>query len=180
MSDLIAVKFEGNGRAAEVLDQLKGLQEPSWFGLDDAIAVYRTKRGHLRVSYSLNSTAKEGGLLGGAMGALIGALIAAPLTAGASAAVAAAAVAADAGVLGAVGAGVAAEDASRFKNEHGVPEDFVTDVSAALQPGESAILARMRAVDSKALAEHFRGSGGTLLRSPLSVAETADIQRIIR
>ena len=180
MSHIIVVGFQGEHRAAEVLDQLLHLQERSWFELDDAVAVRRTEHGHLRVEQSLTPTSVQGAAFGGTIGAIIGALVAAPFTFGSSAVVAATAVATGAGLFGTFGAGVGAEDAKVDKNDHGLSEAFVRKIAALLEPGNSALFLLGSAVDPKAIAEHFRGYGGKVEYSTFSLEKTAQIERIVR
>jgi len=138
MRDLIVVGFEGKHRASEVLGQLQGLSDDWTIDLDDAVAVYRTDDGKLRVDQSVEPTGKQGGVAGAMVGGLLGALIAAPFTAGISAAAAAAAVGAGALGLGTIGAAAGDDDARSWKDKYGVPDDFVKQVGGMLQPGESA------------------------------------------
>jgi uncharacterized membrane protein len=180
MSNIIVVAFKGAHRASEVLDQLRQLQEPSWFELNDAVAVRRTARGHLRVEQSMTPTSLQGGAFGAAIGAIVGGIIAAPVTLGASAGIAASAVAVSAGMFGTFGAGVGAEDAKIDKNDHGISQDFVKKISAMLEPGSSALFLLGHAVDPTAIAEHFRDYGGKVTYSTLSLEKTAQIGRIIR
>lgn len=180
MSHIIVVGFPGEHRAAEVLEQLLHVEKRSWFELDDAVAVRRTRHGHLRVEQSLQPTSHQGAAFGAAIGAILGALVAAPATLGASAAFAGAAMAVNAGLGGVIGGDVAAEDARSDKNEHGISEAFVKRIGAMLESGSSALFLLGRAVDPKAVAEHFRGYGGTVEYSTLSLEKTAQIQRIIR
>ena len=74
-----------------------------------------------------------GSLIGMTLGAL-----AIPFTGGTSAAVAGALAAGTLGG-GAIGAAGGAIDADWWKNEFGISEDFVRDIGALVQPGDSAI-----------------------------------------
>jgi hypothetical protein len=65
MKDLIVVAFQGKHRASEVLEQLQGLNDEWTIALDDAVAVYRTDDGKLRVDQSVEPTGKEGGIWAG-------------------------------------------------------------------------------------------------------------------
>jgi uncharacterized membrane protein len=179
MKDLIVVQFQGKHRASEVLEQLQGLNDEWTIALDDAIAVYRTDDGKLRVDQSVEPTGKEGGVWGGLLGGMLGALIAAPFTAGVSAAVAAAAVGAGALGLGTIGAAAGDTDATDWKNTYGVPDDFVKQVGGVIQPSNSALFAVIRSMDPQAVAEKFRGYGGTVLRTTLSTDQAATVQRTI-
>ena len=179
MQDLIAVGFPGTHRAAEVLRQMQSLDAKGTIDLADAIAVYRTAGGHLRVDRSIEPTSKQGAALGGLVGAIVGGVIAAPLTAGAS--VAAAATMIGVGMLGvgSVGAGVGASDAWEWKATYGVPEDFVEQVGGMVQPGTSALFAMVRSEDPVAIAKRFKGYGGTVLRTTLVSAKAARVQKTI-
>ena len=179
MRDLIVVGFEGKHRASEVLGQLQGLNDAWTIDLDDAVAVYRTDDGKLRVDQSVEPTGKEGGMAGALFGGLIGALIAAPFTAGISTAAAAAAVGAGALSLGTIGAAAGDDDATTWKDAYGVPDDFVKQVGGLLQPGESAVFAVIRTTDPVAVAERFRGYGGKVLRTTLTAEQASKVQQTI-
>jgi uncharacterized membrane protein len=86
MSELIVAGFKGTHRAAEVLDQIVERNAELAIHLKDAVAVYRTNGGKLRVDSSIQPTSKEGAVAGATIGMLIGSLLALPFTAGASAA----------------------------------------------------------------------------------------------
>jgi uncharacterized membrane protein len=179
MKDLIVVQFQGTHRASEVLEQLQGLDNDWSIALDDAVAVYRTDDGKLRIDQSVQPTGKEGGVWGGLLGGLLGALIAAPFTAGASVAVAATAVGAGALSFGAIGAAAGDDDASDWKTKYGVSDDFVQQVSGTVPPGASALFAVIRSMNPVDVAEQFRGYGGTVLRTTLSPAEADKVKEII-
>lgn len=177
MRELIAVGFAGKHRATEVLAQVQDLDARGMIDLSDAVAVYRTQDGRLRIDQSVQPTTKEGGAIGGLMGALLGGLLAAPFTAGLSAAAAASAVGVGAVGLGSVGAVAGAIDAEDWKATWGVPEDFVKQVGGMVQPGNSAVLALLRASDPDTVIELFRGFGGTVLRTSLTKAEAAKVKQ---
>ena len=180
MQDLIAVGFPGTHRAAEVLRQMQSLDAKGMIDLADAVAVYRTEDGRLRVDRSVEVTSKAGAALGGLIGAMLGSVIAAPLTAGASVAAAVTAVGVGALGFGSAGAVVGATDAAEWKAKYGVPEEFVQQVSGMVQPGASAVFAMVRSdQDPVAIARHFEGSGGTVLRTKLVSAKAARVQKTI-
>jgi uncharacterized membrane protein len=180
MSELIAVGFHGKHRAAEVLDELQRLNEDWIIDLEDGVAAYRRENGTLRVEQSLNPTGKEGAGLGGTFGLLVGALLAAPFTAGASAAAAAAAIGASAVATGTLGAAFGAADATDWKEEYGISDDFVRQVGGMVQPGDSAVFALLRAGNPATVADHFARYGGTLLRTSLTPGAEVRLQETIR
>jgi len=179
MFDLIAVRFEGKHRASEVLEELLVLNADWTINLTDAVAAYRTDDGRLRLDQSVQPTEGEGAALGGLLGGLLGALLAAPFTAGATAAAAAALVGVGALGFGLPAASAGAEDARNWKNFYGVSDDFVKQVGGMLQPGQSAIFAMFESSDAVAVAEHFRGYGGTVLSTTLAPEQAEQVQRIL-
>jgi uncharacterized membrane protein len=181
MSELVAVGFKNDKyRASDVLDQLRQLEFDWVIDLDDAVAVYRDYNGKLRVQQSYELTTGEGAAWGGLWGSLIGAILAIPFTAGASAAVAAGAVAAGALSGTAVGATAGAIDASWWKEDFGLDEEFVRNVGALIQPGDSAILALIESSNPGVVAAQFKGYGGTVLRSSLTPAQAAKLEDYLR
>ncbi len=180
MSELVVVGFKRDMyRAAEVLNELKRLDEDWVVDLSDAVAVYRNYSGELRTDQSYQMTTPEGAAWGGLLGTLIGGLLAAPFTAGASSAVAAGAIAAGAVTGGGLGAAGGALDAATWKEDFGISEDFVHDVGVLVQPGDSAIFALVRRADPEYMADHFRGWGGTVMRSTLSAKQSTRLQEVL-
>ena len=179
MAELIVVGFKKDMyRASRVLNELLELNDDWVLDLHDAVAVYRDYKGKLRVDQSYQMTTGEGAAWGGYLGLLIGATLAIPFTAGASAAAAGALAA---GALGgaAIGAGLGAADASSWKDEFGIPDDFVKRVGAMVQPGDSAIYAILRVGDPDVVAEKFRGYGGTILRTTLSKDQQTKVEKVL-
>ena len=180
MADLIVVGFKKDMyRASKVLNELLELDDDWVVDLHDAVAVYRDNKGKLRVDQSYQMTTGEGAAWGGFWGLLIGATLAMPFTIGVSAATAAGAMAA--GALGGTGVGIGAGaiDAHRWKNEFGISEDFVQQVGALVQPGDSAIYAILRVGDPDAVVDKFRGYGGTILRTTLSKDQQEKVEKVL-
>jgi uncharacterized membrane protein len=181
MAQLIVVGFKKDMyRASDVLNQLQRMNEDWAVDLHDAVAAYRDYNGKLRVDQSYQTTTGEGAAFGGLLGSLIGlTLVAAiPITGGASA-VAAGTLAAGAAGGAALGAGAGAMDAAWWKNEFGIPDEFVKQVGAMIQPGDSAIYALLRTANPDAVANQFRGYGGTILSTTLSRDQQAKVERVL-
>ena len=180
MAELIVVGFKKDMyRASEVLNELLELNDDWVVDLHDAVAVYRDYEGKLRVDQSFQMTTGEGAGWGGLWGLLIGATLAIPFTAGASAAAAAGAIAAGAVSGTAIGAGLGAADASSWKDEFGIPDDFVQRVGALIQPGDSAIYAILRVGNPDVVADQFRGYGGTILRTTLTSDQQSKVEKVL-
>jgi uncharacterized membrane protein len=175
----VVIGFEGKHRAAEVLDQLEVLNDLSQIDLKDAVAVYRTDDGRLRFDRSVQPTTGEGAASGALLGGLLGALLLAPFTGGVSAAAAAGAMGIGAAAFGFSGAAIGAEEASSFKEDFGISDDFVKQVGGMVQPGQSAVFVLARASDPQTVAEQFRGYGGTVLRTTLPPDAAARFEKLM-
>jgi len=179
MAELIVVGFKKDMyRASEVLNQLQDMNDDWVVDLHDAVAVYRDYNGKLRVDQSYQMTTGEGAGWGTLWGSLIGLPRAIPFTGGATAPVAGA-LAAGAVAGGALGAGLGAIDASWWKDEFGIPDDFVKQVGALIQPGDSAIYALLRTANPDIVADQFRGYGGTVLRTTLSRDQQSKVEDVL-
>jgi uncharacterized membrane protein len=180
MQDLIVVGFHGIHRASEVLSHAQQLDYDWRIDLDDAVAAYRTYDGRLRIDQSVLPTAAQGAGVGALVGVMLGSLLAAPLTAGLSAVAAATAVGVGAATGGTVGGVVGAVEAEGDKSVYGISDKFVNQVGGMIQPGDSAVFALIRTADPRVVAEHFRGSGGTILRTQLPPDAAARVQAILQ
>lgn len=180
MAELIVVGFKKDMyRASEVLNELLSMDYDWVVDLHDAVAVYRDYNGKLRVDQSYQTTTGEGAAMGGLLGALIGLSLAAiPFTGGASAA-AAGTLAAGAAGGAAIGASAGALDAAWWKDEFGIPDDFVKQVGAMVQPGDSAVFALLRTANPDIVADRFRGYGGTILSTTLSRDQQAKVEKVL-
>jgi uncharacterized membrane protein len=179
MSNLIVVGFKKDMfRASQVLNQLSALDADWVIELRDAVTVYRDYSGKLRVDQTYITTG-EGAAWGGLWGSLIGLTLAIPFTAGASAAAAAGALAAGALGGGALGAATGALDVEFWRDTVGISEDFISEVGALVQPGDSAIFVLVRRADPAYVADQFRGFGGTVLRSTLTQEQTERVQAVL-
>jgi len=181
MSQLIVVGFKQDMyRASVVLNRLTAMNDDWVVDLHDAVTVYRDYNGKLRVDQSYQMTTGEGAGWGLLWGSLIGATLAIPFTAGASGAALAGALATGAAAGGALGATGGAIDANWWKDEFGIPDDFVKSIGYMVQPGDSAILALLRTADPAYVAEQFRGYGGTVLQTTLTKDQSNKVQSVLK
>ena len=180
MAQLIVVGFKKDMyRASEVLNQLQAMNYDWVVDLHDAVAVYRDYNGKLRVDQSFQMTTGEGAGWGGLWGSLIGATLAVPFTGGASGAAVAGALAAGALGGGALGASWGALDASWWKDEFGIPDEFVKQIGAMVQPGDSAVYALLRTANPDKVAQAFRGYGGTILSTTLNRDQENKVENVL-
>ena len=167
MHDLVVVRFDGKDRASEVLTRLLQLAYDGTIDLFDGVAVHRTDDGKLRIDDSIQPREREGAGWGAFWGAWLGALIVGTFTAGLSVAAAAASTGLAAAASAAAGAVKGAHDSDKSKLENGVTDEFVRQVSGAIQPGDSAVFAVLETKHRDRVIDQFLGYGGTVLRTSL-------------
>jgi uncharacterized membrane protein len=179
VEDLIVVVYDNENSAQDTINTLRSLNDNWIVDLHDAVAVSRGVNGKLNVQDSYQMTSKEGAGWGILWGTIIGGLVFAPFTGGLSAATAAGVVAAGA-VSGAVlGGATGAATASLDKDDFGLSEDFVNQVSESIQPGNSAIFALAETNEPDTVANFFRGTGGKIIRTNLSPEQEHRVQQVL-
>ncbi len=183
MTTLIVVGFKKDKfRASEVLNDLVEKDYAWTIDLDDAVAAYRDYNGKLRIDSSYLMATGDDAVVGGLLGSLIGltlGAIAVPVTVGASAVAAVGIMTAGALGGGALGATGAALDAKWWKQDFGISDDFVQQVGALVQPGDSAIYALLCTADPAIVAAKFGDYGGVVLSAALSPEQAKQMQDLL-
>jgi uncharacterized membrane protein len=180
MEDMIVVVYENEYEAQENMGTLRNLSTYDWMvDIHDAVAVVRDTNGKLHIQDSYRASPKAGAGWGVLLGTILGGLVLAPLTGGLSTAAAAGVVAAGAVSGAAIGGTTGAAVAVMDKDEHGLSEEFVSEVSESIKKGESAIFALVESHDPRQVAEYFRGTGGTIVRTNLTPSQQERIQQIL-
>ena len=169
MSAIIVVAFRDEYRAAEVLVELRR-REWDWVAdLDHAVVVGWKPRGNLRVQLDVDPTTKDGGGWARVWGSLLHSALFLPNTDGIPDAVGN--LAADPGARleadGASGKG-AALNANWWRKNLRIPGEFIRDIGAVIQPGDSAVFMFLQTPKIVSVLKQLRNYGGTLLHSSLS------------
>ncbi len=180
MATLIVVGFKKDlYRASEVLNELIDRGYEWTTDLDDAVAAYRDYNGKLRIDSSFQMTAGEDGAPDRLLRSLVGLTLGAvnePLIAGTDADAAATKVAAGTLSGGAHGTLGGRLDARWWKEDFGIPDGFVQEVGALVQPGDSAIYALLRTADPTMAEGRFRDYGGVVMSITLSPEQERKLQ----
>ncbi len=183
MATLIVVGFKKDlYRAAEVLNELVDRGYDWTIDLDPAVAAYRDYNGKLRIDNSYQMTTGEDAALHGLLRSLVGLTLGAvhgPLIAGTDADAAATKVAAGTLSGGAHGTLGGRLDARWWKEDFGIPDGFVQEVGALVQPGDSAIYALLRTADPTIVAAMFRDYGGIVLSTTFSPEQEKKTQDVL-
>lgn len=146
MSELIVVAYDTPAKAEAARSELFGMAKEYLVEIADAVIATADKDRNIKLDQMVNMWTV--GATGGAFwGLLAGLIFFNPL-------------------LGlAVGAGAGA--ISGGLSDYGIDDDFMKDVSGALQPGQAALFMMMRAQASDRVVERLSKKGGRILRTNL-------------
>src|SRR5262250_2136796 len=169
--ELIVVGFQGRYEAAQVLTELRQ-RGVHLFDLDQAITVSWEDRQNFIVQQSINLSREEGSRWARLWGAFIKATLFQPFTERLSAA-AAKVISRELRHDGEP----AALTRDWWVSDVGIPDDFVRDVGALVQPGESAIITLADRFDPKLALDVLGDSGGSLVYTSLSLEQVDKVKR---
>jgi uncharacterized membrane protein len=147
MSDLVAVAYDSESTAREVLDTLRRLQTEHVVELEDAVVVTKNDEGKIKLHQSF-SPAGAGAAGGALWGGLIGLIFLAPL-------------------LGAA-IGAAAGGAAGALTDVGVDDKFMKELGQKLEPGSAALIVLVRRSTPDKVLPEIQKYGGHVLQSSLS------------
>jgi uncharacterized membrane protein len=160
MSTLVAVAYDSETRAKEVLAELRHLEAERLLDLEDAVYAVKDRAGEVRLHQTEHHVAKGAGERA-VSGTLVGVLITLPL-------VAVGPVAVLAGMAAAGGAGIAAGLLGGTPKDVGVNDDFAKRLASHTPPGSSTLFVLVRRAEPGRVIEEIRGHGGTVLHTTLS------------
>lgn len=171
--ELIVVGFQGRYRAAQVLTDLRQ-RGVNLFDLDQAITVSWEDRRNFIVQQSVNLSREEDSRWARLWGAFIKATLFQPFTERLSSAAAKVA-----GRSGVSSNGDSLEPLTHdwWVDDVGIPENFVRDVGALVQPGESAIITLTETLEPQRAASILRDCGGSLIYTSLSGDQMNKVRR---
>jgi uncharacterized membrane protein len=162
--ELVVVGFQGRYRAAQVLTELRQ-RGAHLFDLDQAITVSWEDRRNFIVQQSINLSREEGARWARLWGAFIRATLFQPFTERLTRAAATVA----------SGDSVDADHHSSnslkrdwWVSDVGIPDDFVRDVGALVQPGESAIITLAENLNPQQAVSVLRECGGSMIYTSLN------------
>ncbi|MFY7803901.1 MAG: DUF1269 domain-containing protein [Limnoraphis robusta] len=155
MSDLIAMSFDNEFKADEVLNTLAKLQKEHLIDLEDAAIVVKNAEGKVKLKQALNLVA-AGAVTGGFWGLLFGTLFLSPL-------------------LG-VAVGAATGALSGKASDIGVNDDFMKELGETLIPGTSAIFVLVRKATPDRVIEELKPFNGKILRTSLSADDEEQLK----
>jgi len=170
--ELIVVGFQGAYHAAQVLTELRQ-RDDHLFDLDQAITVSWEDRRNFIVQQSINLSREEGSHWARLWAAFIKVTLFQPFTerlTAAAARVGGREIPSRNGELPAL-------TRDWWVSDVGIPDDFVRDVGALVQPGESAIITLAEEFDPQLSLNVLRDCGGSLIYTSLSGEQVNKVKR---
>jgi uncharacterized membrane protein len=171
--ELVVVGFQGRYRAAQVLTELRQ-RGVRLFNLDQAITVSWEDHRNFIVQQSINLSREEGSRWARLWGAFIKATLFQPFTERLSKA---AAKVTNGDKHNNEEESGAALTRDWWVSEVGIPDDFVRDVGALVQPGESAIITLAEKFEPYLALTVLQDSGGSLIYISLSDEQVSKVQK---
>jgi uncharacterized membrane protein len=146
MSYLIVITFDSPSRAHEVRLEMKKLQEEDLLSLEDSSVIAKDEHGKVHVIDETGNTVKAGAVIGGMVGLFVAVLF--PV----------------AGIIaGALGGALIGRAL-----DNGVDAGFVKEVSAALEPGHSALFLQINHANANAVLAALKPYDGKVYQTNLT------------
>jgi uncharacterized membrane protein len=158
MSDLIVISFDDEHTAFELRAALARMQQEYLIDMEDVVVVTKDSKDKVKLHQAANLTAV--GALGGSFwGMLIGMIFLNPL-------------------LGAaVGAGAGA--LSGALSDIGISDQFMKELGATLQPGNSALFVLVRKVTVDKVLDGLKGFKGHVLKTSLLKDQEDQLREVL-
>ena len=155
MPELIVITYDDVHQAEEVRLKLLKMQKEYLIDLEDAVVVFKDKKGKikLRQMYDLTAT---GAMKGGFVGILIGLLFLNPL-------------------LGLV-VGSASGAVGGALSDVGIKDNFMKELAANVKQGNSMLFVLVRKVTSEKVLDQLQGTGGKIVQTSLTHDEEEKLQ----
>jgi uncharacterized membrane protein len=161
MNKLIAVSFNHQDQAAQVLNKLMSLQREYLLDLEDAVVVVRQEDGKVKIRQSVDLTA-EGALRGGLWGSFVGLLLGGPL-----------------GMLLAGSTTAALGAIAGSAGDYGIDDEFIRQVGNELKPGSSALFILLRQLVEDKVLDELKGVEGQIIKTSLSKDAEERLARLL-
>jgi uncharacterized membrane protein len=153
VSDIIAITFQDEQRADEVLDHLQQAQAGELLDLEDAAVVVKDMNENIHLRQTNDITAAKGAAYGGVLGLLIGMLFWLPVAGGLAGV-----------ILGAVWG---------IMIDLGFEDQWMKEVGGSLKPGNSALFLLVRSGTNRVIHELKQYKGSVYLTSLSDRAKAA-------
>jgi uncharacterized membrane protein len=179
MSVLIVIGFRDPYRASEVMNELRRREWDWVVDLDQAVVVRWDERGRLRVQLNVDPTAHESVSWARMWGSLLSVSLLVPVTESM--------IDAAGDVAFASGTRTDTRDPSHrimpnprwWRDNLHLSNEFIRDVGAMVQPGDSAIFMLLQTSNLLVPLRHLRNYGGTLLHTALNQQQEDKLKAVL-
>ena len=179
MSDLLALVFNDRYRASEVLNDLLR-QEDDWVGdLDKAVVIRQVDQDKFKVLFSFDPTTEEEAAWARLWGSLLSLVLFNSLTDGIVDTTRNLADACGAQINGVLETRRILPDVKWWRETLCLSRDFVRDVGAMIQPGDSALFTLLHTDKRGVVFQTLRNYGGTLVNTTLSPEQDQTLRDVL-
>jgi uncharacterized membrane protein len=144
----IVITYKGRKAAPEALTAIKVLEREKQIKLGDAVAVYKSDAGKIRLQQSKGATGGKGGAFGGTLGLLLGVIAGGPLA------------------LAVVGAAVGGAAGKLL--DTGIKDGVMRELGQELARDDSALCLLIKSANWGVVHERMKPFGGKILVSGLT------------
>lgn len=159
-TELLVIAYQGEPSAARAVDVLQALHHEHIVKLENVAILTRDAQGDTHIHEANDPTSAEGALLGALIGGIIGIVKDQPIKGAA---------------LGAAGGFLASK-----LLDLGFDDPTLRVIADNLTPDSSALVAAIEFRDVEAAARHLVPLGGTILRSTLPSAQSAQLEAALQ
>ena len=155
MSNMVVLAFDNESGAQQTLQEIVELQKQELIRVEDAATAVRHQGGKVKMKQA-KSLAGEGALGGAFWGMLFGLLFFVPF----------------------LGMAVGAATGALFGKaaDYGINDDFIREVSEAIQPGSSALFLLVSHTQTDKVIDRLKPYGGKIIHTSLSTEEEARLK----
>ena len=179
VSELIVTGFKDPYRASEVLNELRR-REWDWVSdLDQAVVVRRDSASKLRILISVDPATNEGVAWARLWGSFLSLALFVPVMDSIVGVVGDVSLTTRAPASGSGGTRNVLADVKWWKEYLRIPDEFVRDIGALIQPGDSALFMLLRTAGPRTVLPQFRDHGGILLHYSLAPEQDDKLRNVL-
>jgi uncharacterized membrane protein len=179
VSELLAIVFKDQYRASEVLNDLQR-REGDWvIDLDKAVVLRQTERDKFKVLLSFDPTAEEEEIWARLWGSLLSLVVFHSLSDGIVDTARNMFAECGAQTSGEVEYRKGVADVKWWREILCLPDEFVRDVGAMIQPGDSALFMLLQTDEYGSVFQQLRNYGGILVNTTLSLEQDQKLKDVL-
>jgi uncharacterized membrane protein len=179
VSELLVIVFKDQYRASEVLNDLQRREWDWVVDLDKAVVVRQTEQDKFKVLFSVDPTTEGEGAWARLWGSLLSLVLFNSLTDGIVDTARNLTSACGARTSGEIESRKVMPDVKWWRDILCLPDQFVRDVGAMIQPGDSALFTLLHTDRRGDVFRQLRNYGGTLVNTTLSPEQDQSLNKVL-